>query len=249
MAWPADDLTTTHLDAGSDSPAQARSELLAAITRLKQVIDARGIANGVASLDNGAQVPAAQIPKLPIADGIFSDIVAGGGKTWTVPAGVTRIRVEIWGGGGGGAFSPTDDHGGGGGAGGGAVKLYTVEPGDVVNYSIGAGGTGQSGSPTTEIDGGDGEDSSATVGGVSIIGRGGGGGEAVSGFGGAGGDGVGGDVNMSGGTAASGNGSRGGVGGSNARCGAVVDGSPAGYAGGTGSGAPAGAPGGIIIEW
>lgn len=38
MAWPTDDLTTTHLDAGGDSPAQARSEILAAVQKLKALL-------------------------------------------------------------------------------------------------------------------------------------------------------------------------------------------------------------------
>jgi len=38
MALPTDDLTTDHLDAGTDSPAQARSELYAAVLKLKTLL-------------------------------------------------------------------------------------------------------------------------------------------------------------------------------------------------------------------
>ncbi len=38
MPWPTDDLTKTHLDAGTDSPANARAEIEAAIDKLKSVL-------------------------------------------------------------------------------------------------------------------------------------------------------------------------------------------------------------------
>lgn len=38
MAWPTDDLTTTHLDAGTDDPSQARAELKSAVDKLKSVL-------------------------------------------------------------------------------------------------------------------------------------------------------------------------------------------------------------------
>lgn len=38
MAWPTDDLTTTHLDSATDDPSQARVELKSAIDKLKAVL-------------------------------------------------------------------------------------------------------------------------------------------------------------------------------------------------------------------
>jgi hypothetical protein len=65
-----------------------------------------------------------------------------GSGTWTVPAGVTRIRVEAWGGGGGGSTN-------GSGAGGGYVTgIFDVSAGDV-SYTVGAGGIGGSALPGT----------------------------------------------------------------------------------------------------
>ncbi len=58
------------------------------------------------------------------------------GTTWTVPAGVTRIMVELWGAGGGGNILA------GGGAGGYIKAQFNVVPGDLVNYITGVGGTG-----------------------------------------------------------------------------------------------------------
>ncbi len=56
--------------------------------------------------------------------------------TWTVPPGVTKIRIEAWGGGGGGAA-------GGGGAGGTYIltQEIIVSPG-MITLTIGAGGAG-----------------------------------------------------------------------------------------------------------
>jgi hypothetical protein len=56
--------------------------------------------------------------------------------TWTVPVGVTKIMVEVWGAGGGGCLLA------GGGAGGYVKAQFTVNPGDVINYTTGDGGLG-----------------------------------------------------------------------------------------------------------
>ena len=60
--------------------------------------------------------------------------------TFTVPAGVTRLLVEVWGAGGGGspAFGPP---GGGGGGGGYTRALLFVTPGATYNISVGGGGS------------------------------------------------------------------------------------------------------------
>lgn len=58
------------------------------------------------------------------------------GQTWTVPAGVTKIMIEIWGGGGGGAA------GGGGGSGAYSQVVENVTPGNIVNITVGSGGLG-----------------------------------------------------------------------------------------------------------
>ena len=62
-------------------------------------------------------------------------------NTWTVPAGVTSVKVEVWGGGGGGGGAAG---GAGQGGGGGAyeIKTFTVNPGDNYTLTIGSGGVG-----------------------------------------------------------------------------------------------------------
>lgn len=63
MAWAtSSNVSTTNLDAGTDTPAAARPDLKAALDELILVIDGRGTANGVASLDANVKVPATQLP-------------------------------------------------------------------------------------------------------------------------------------------------------------------------------------------
>jgi len=59
---------------------------------------------------------------------------------WTVPAGVTRVLAVLFGGGGGGGSATSGSYGTDGGCGGMAAKVLTVNPGDVLPYTIGAGG-------------------------------------------------------------------------------------------------------------
>jgi hypothetical protein len=56
--------------------------------------------------------------------------------TWTVPAGVTKIVVELWGGGGGGNDLAS------GGSGGYIKAFFIVTPGDLISYIAGEAGTG-----------------------------------------------------------------------------------------------------------
>ncbi|MBI4376301.1 MAG: hypothetical protein HY549_07605, partial [Elusimicrobia bacterium] len=63
---------------------------------------------------------------------------AVGPFSFTVPPGVTRLLVEVYGAGGGGGSG--GNAAGAGGAGGVAVGLLTVSEGQVINGAIGAGG-------------------------------------------------------------------------------------------------------------
>lgn len=79
--------------------------------------------------------------------------------TWTVPPGVTRAFVRLWGGGGaGGGHQGGNGHGGSGGGGGGyAEKTVTgLIPGTVINLTIGHGGIGPTG-------GSNGQDGGTTI--------------------------------------------------------------------------------------
>jgi hypothetical protein len=84
--------------------------------------------------------------------GGFSSLTAfttAGITTFTVPAGITKVKVTVVGGGGagGGATSGCSDGIGAGGAGGGAaIKIVSgLTPGGTVSVTVGAGGTAVSG--------------------------------------------------------------------------------------------------------
>ena len=74
MAYPTNDITTDHLDSGSDSIAAARVELFTALTRLSELINSRDTSNGLAPLDANSQVPAANLPTT-LTSGGTNDII------------------------------------------------------------------------------------------------------------------------------------------------------------------------------
>ena len=69
---------------------------------------------------------------------VFTPTTQGG---WTVPAGVSAVKVRVWGGGGAGGAGFAGA--GGGGAGGGYCEgFYGVSPGQVFPVAVGNGGSG-----------------------------------------------------------------------------------------------------------
>ena len=189
--------------------------------------------------------------------------------TFTVPSGVTQVKVTVIGGGGGGASSSTSNPGGGGGAGGIAVGVVSGLSGTVA-VTVGAGGAGgASGGANSGADGGTssfGSYLSATGGGggnapVSDGGAGAGGGVGTVGSG-ATGYGTGGSSGTDG-SSASGKGGDGGAPGNGRGITDNVSCAPAnavGYGGGgggcgngagEGSGYPGGAGAGglVVVEW
>ncbi|MBN3521453.1 hypothetical protein JYB62_15690, partial [Algoriphagus lutimaris] len=67
-------------------------------------------------------------------------ITTPGSGTFTVPAGVTSITVEVWGAGGsGGTKSGSNGTVGGGGGGAYSSSVITVTPGQVINFNVGFG--------------------------------------------------------------------------------------------------------------
>ena len=117
---------------------------------------------------------------------VVNSVTTIGAGSWTVPAGVTSVKVELWGGGGGG--------GGGWGAGAGAYVVennLSVTPGSSITYNVAGGGqgAGQSGAGGTGYQpggngtfgssdywgAGGGGSSDVVVGGITYIAAGGGG--------------------------------------------------------------------------
>lgn len=71
----------------------------------------------------------------------YQEFTAAGSYSFTVPAGVSRIRAIVVGAGGGGACSKTTYYGGNGGGGGGfAMGEYDVTLGQVLAITVGGGG-------------------------------------------------------------------------------------------------------------
>ena len=187
--------------------------------------------------------------------------------SFSVPIGVTRVRVTVIGGGGAGGTHSTIP-GGGGGAGGMAIHIVGgLTPGMIIPITVGPGGIALSGGATGQ--GGNGGTSSFGTYVSATGGAGGGGGSVVTtAAGGGGGNAVGGDVNMSGsyGTdsviPAARGGDGGGPGGGRGSTGSVPGVAGQGYGGGgggggasntlgTGVGSPggAGASGIVIVEY
>ncbi len=164
-----------------------------------------------------------KIRTLPGSDNEFSGITTSaapiaGTETlttsgvWTVPDGVTRIRVKAWGAGGGGSGRSISGGGGGGGGGAYASSIINVTPGDSYAITIGtgggssAGGSGTSGSATSFASlvvaaggagqggaagtgpGGAGGTTAASTGDIKFAGGAGGGSSAVATYGGGGGE-------------------------------------------------------------
>ena len=60
MAWPTDDIDTSGVDQGNDTPP--RVEFLKVFNRIKDIIAGRGTANGICDLDASVKIPIARIP-------------------------------------------------------------------------------------------------------------------------------------------------------------------------------------------
>lgn len=63
MGWgTSGNIITTNLDSDADDPSQARADLKAALDEVTAVIDGRGSASGVASLDASTKILATELP-------------------------------------------------------------------------------------------------------------------------------------------------------------------------------------------
>lgn len=98
-----------------------------------------------------------------------------GSYSFTVPAAVNHIQVFLWGAGGGGGRVVSGASAIGAGAGGGAyvTAIIAVTAGQILNITVGAGGTGSGGGGVVSITGGDFGESSSVSGGFSIFAGGG----------------------------------------------------------------------------
>jgi hypothetical protein len=178
----------------------------------------------------------------------------GTGASFTIPPGITQLKVTVVGGGGGSGGSEPGNTGGAGGGGGVAIVwLSGLTPGGTITYSVGSGGTAGVASPVGN--GGPGGNSSITSGVTTVTANGGGGGQA-GGANGTGGSASNGNLNITGSSASAGGS------GSNMFSEPVLQASGSatagtGYGGGAGAGVAsisniagaAGSGGVIIFEW
>lgn len=83
-AWPTDDLTSTHLNSGSDDPALARAELYNLVVKAQAILAAYDDDDGVAPLNGSSYVPTANLG-LKFAFGEISDTgtLLKGPSGWT----------------------------------------------------------------------------------------------------------------------------------------------------------------------
>lgn len=159
--------------------------------------------------------------------------------SWTVPAGVTSVTVEIWGAGGGGGGSNSNGIGGsGGGSGAYSTRTVTVSPGANIPFTIGTGGAAGVAAGGNGAAGGN---SSITIGGSTLTANGGTGGQGNAGTSGTGGTASGGTTNIPGnngtvGGASGGNGGNAPNGGTGGIGATNNDGNPGNTPGGGGGG-------------
>lgn len=197
----------------------------------------------------------AESPTIISPSVVAGEFVTKTSGSWTVPAGVTSISFMIIGGGGGGGGFISTSRGGGGGGGSAYRNNVTVSPGQVISFTIGAGGSGGS-SGSSGTNGTASSCLSATAGGgnaaTSTSGGAGGAPGGTRDGGGAGGQG--GTGSSSGGGGGGGAGGIDSTGGRGGNAGSV--GSPAGMVstaggggGGGGSSSRAGVGGGVALDW
>jgi hypothetical protein len=174
-----------------------------------------------------------------------------GTASWTVPAGVNSIRVQVWGhGGGGGSGQNSVNGGGGGGAGGYVDATITVTPGQVYPITVGLGGGGATCINSGAQPSGPGSNGADSKFGTTYIARGGNGAPGQSG-------GTGGTYSIPSGSGINGGAGfagTGGITGTPGSGGASGSGTTYGYGGRGGSNAPtcAGLPGGqgaVVITY
>lgn len=93
-----------------------------------------------------------------------------GSFNWTVPVGVTAVKITAWGAGGGGGAANNASGAGGGGGGGKLEVAVDVTPGGSITGSVGTGGTGGIAGGATATAGGN---TTITVNGVTYTAGGG----------------------------------------------------------------------------
>lgn len=82
-----------------------------------------------------------------VSNKIHSQIITytNGSGSYTIPAGVTSVAVQVWGAGGAGEGRTANGTGTGGGGGGYTTKTFNVAAGQTITYSVASGAIGTTG--------------------------------------------------------------------------------------------------------
>jgi glyoxylate utilization-related uncharacterized protein len=113
------------------------SEVDGSLTNELQTIS---IINDSLSISNGNKIPINQLSAS--SGGAHMEVYTAGTYSWTVPAGIKSVVVEMWGAGGGGGVGGYTKCAGAGGGGGYGKGPVTVTPGSIIIITVGAGGAG-----------------------------------------------------------------------------------------------------------
>lgn len=162
------DFTVTSTDANTTYTAGAGININASNVISNTILNQQlsyNATTGALTIDNGGNANGNSV-NLPIPTAPTIQRFLSGSGTYTTPANVLYIEVEMIGGGGGGSGASGNAPGNGGGA-GGYLKFMISNPAATYNYLVGSGGTG---GPGNGLNGG--TDGTSTVFGSNIAGGG-----------------------------------------------------------------------------
>ncbi|QAX77794.1 hypothetical protein D5F51_04085 [Yersinia hibernica] len=179
--------TTSNSEALAATPkaVKAVNDTALKIANNLSEIAVAGPASVAQTLANLGLSDVAHIPFVQTMGARMISYLTAGTFVFTVPNGVTRIRVRVVGGGGGAGGSAAAKSGGGGGAGGYAEDCITVSPGQVLSITVGANGVGGTAGNSGSTGGASSVSGYLSASG-GAFGDAGGGGTGAGGFGGAG---------------------------------------------------------------
>lgn len=138
---------TVQLQAKAGVPAAAGTQATPAVDAGWVPLAVVTVAYGQSAITAANIAVAPGAPTLPytlpqLAPGFSNQVSFSVSGTWTVPNGVTRCRVRVWGAGGGGGGSNGTQGGGGGGGGGYSESVIAgLVAGSQHAITVGAGGT------------------------------------------------------------------------------------------------------------
>ena len=138
---------TVQLQAKAGVPATSGTQTTPAVDAGWVALAVVTVSYGASSIGAGNIGVAPGNPAIPytlpqLAPGFAHVASFTASGTWTVPAGVSRCRVRVWGGGGGGGGAAASSAGSGGTGGGYSEGIFSLAGIDSVSVTVGGGGAG-----------------------------------------------------------------------------------------------------------